>query len=347
MRTTGTKYGCNASGTRSICMKRSAMATIARSPRRKGGARRARSRRKTAMRPPASVPRNTGPAVSAGRSSSVGIRRPRPKPISTHAGTRYTYCLAPTRQAAAKATPSATKRYAPAFGTPSGGRRNAAPMARSTAPPRMPRRGAIGVAARLSVRELVRGEVPRILALEELRVLESGARIEDHDLFVLADPAVTAQLRRCGDRGSALGADEHPFGATGSLHRALDLRFADGDRDPARLAERFEHDEIAQRFRDPDPGSERVRIGPPLRFMSSFHERLDDRGAPLRLRGNEARTLGIEPSDRAQLIERLPHPDETNASAGRVHDHVGQTPAELLRQLEPHRLLALDAIRLP
>jgi hypothetical protein len=116
----------------------------ARIPARRSGARRIGARMKTATTPPASVPRKTGPAVSGGRFNAAGITRPSPNPMRTHAGTRYTYCPAPTHQAAANAMPRATKRYAPAFGTPSGGSRKAPPIARRTAPPRTPRRDGRG-----------------------------------------------------------------------------------------------------------------------------------------------------------------------------------------------------------
>src|SRR5437773_2647684 len=256
MRTAGTKYGCNASGTRSICRKRSASATTAMIPARKSGARRSGASKKTATRPPASVPRNTGPAVSAGRPSSAGSARPRPNPMSTHAGIRYTYCRrAPTHQATANAIPSATNRYAPAFGTPSGGSKNAPPIARRTAPPSTPRR-CVGAGARSFIRERVRVEVPRRVALEELGVFQPGARVEDDDLVVLADPPIAPQLRGARDRRASLGADEHPFRSAGGPHRLRDLSLADRDRDPVRLAERFENDEVTESLRYADARGE-------------------------------------------------------------------------------------------
>ena len=49
---------------------------------------------------------------------------------------------------------------------------------------------------------------------------------------------------------------------------------------------------------------------------------------------------------RLEFVECLPHADQAGAAAGRVEDDVGQPPAELLGELEAHRLLALDAVRL-
>ena len=54
--------------------------------------------------------------------------------------------------------------------------------------------GAMAVAGRLLTGKLVRIEVARLRALKELRVLEPGAGVEDHDPFVLADPSLSAQL---------------------------------------------------------------------------------------------------------------------------------------------------------
>ena len=51
-------------------------------------------------------------------------------------------------------------------------------------------------------------------------------------------------------------------------------------------------------------------------------------------------------ADGLQLGEGLPHADQPGAAAGRIEDHVGQVPAELLGQFQPHRLLAFDPIRL-
>src|SRR6185503_12473585 len=65
------------------------------------------------------------------------------------------------------------------------------------------------------------------------------------------------------------------------------------------------------------------------------------------LGGYEARhVVAGDPSDLAELLESLPHADEANATAGRIDDDVGQLPFELLGELEAHRLLPLDAVRL-
>ena len=70
------------------------------------------------------------------------------------------------------------------------------------------------------------------------------------------------------------------------------------------------------------------------------------RRAARRLHRDHARALGADEADLLQLVERLPHADQAGAAAGRVEDHVGHVPAELLGEFQAHRLLALDAVRL-
>ncbi len=56
--------------------------------------------------------------------------------------------------------------------------------------------------------------------------------------------------------------------------------------------------------------------------------------------------FAADEADGLELGERLPHADQPGAAAGRIEDDVRHLPAELLGELEPHRLLALDPIRL-
>src|SRR5207237_10405849 len=91
---------------------------------------------------------------------------------------------------------------------------------------------------------------------------------------------------------------------------------------------------------------ERARLGPWIRLLAALLERLHDRRAAVRLRRHESWTLPVDPADRGELVERLPHSDETDPAAGRIDDHVGKAPPQLFRELEAHRRLALDAERL-
>src|SRR5262249_30652573 len=53
-----------------------------------------------------------------------------------------------------------------------------------------------------------------------------------------------------------------------------------------------------------------------------------------------------DPAELLELVEDLPHADDADAAAGGIDDRVGNLPAELLDDLDAHRLLALDAIGL-
>src|SRR5450759_5850430 len=56
------------------------------------------------------------------------------------------------------------------------------------------------------------------------------------------------------------------------------------------------------------------------------------------------RDVAREPTAVAHLGEHLPHADQARAAAGGI-DHVRrQCPAQLLGELEAHRLLPLDAV---
>ena len=86
--------------------------------------------------------------------------------------------------------------------------------------------------------------------------------------------------------------------------------------------------------------SQRVRV------LVALLEGAHHRRAAGRLHRDHARALLADEADRLEFGERLPHADQAGAAAGRIEDHVGHLPAELLGELEPHRLLALDPVRL-
>src|SRR5689334_1391655 len=73
-------------------------------------------------------------------------------------------------------------------------------------------------------------------------------------------------------------------------------------------------------------------------------ERPDDWRTAFGLHRDHAGAPPVDPSDRLHFGERLPHPDHAGAAAGRIDDPVGEPPLQLLGNLEPHRLLAFDAV---
>src|SRR4029077_1008527 len=281
---------------------------------------------------------------------------PRPNPIIVDAGTRYTNWWVPATYASANAMPRNRNRYAPASLAPRACMSTPNPTARRTAPPRMPRPPVI---PRMVGRSLVgdltlepgqrdaRREMVRRIALQRFRVFEPAAGVDDEDVLVRVDEALHRELMRTLERGGALGTHEEPFAHRGESHHRGDLVVGHLDRDAARLAEDPQHQEIAEGLGHPDAGGERRRIGPRLRLELVGVERLDDRRAPARLHRDEPRELVVlHPADLAQLLGRLPHADEPAPATGRIDDHVGKGPAGLLSDLEAHRLLAFDAVRL-
>src|ERR1700716_3497647 len=116
--------------------------------------------------------------------------------------------------------PRNRNRYAPASVAPSACMSTPNPTASRTAPPRMPRppvrprtlgaslrgRQALEPRHRLARREADRGG-----ALQRFGVLEPAAGVDDEHVFVRVDESLFRELVRTGDRGGALGTDEHPF----------------------------------------------------------------------------------------------------------------------------------------
>ena len=72
---------------------------------------------------------------------------------------------------------------------------------------------------------------------------------------------------------------------------------------------------------------------------------LDDGRTPFGLHRDHFGAGAADPAERLKLVERLPHPDQAGAATGRVENRVGQGPAELFGQFQPHRFLALDPVR--
>src|SRR5438477_607651 len=99
------------------------------------------------------------------------------------------------------------------------------------------------------------------------------------------------------------------------------------------------------------PGRRRGRVCCNERQSSDLCRQLSarerTRRASGRLRRHEPRSrIRAQEADLAQLVERLPHADEADTAASRIHDDVRQFPAELLSEFEAHRLLSLDPVRL-
>src|ERR1019366_8031334 len=51
----------------------------------------------------------------------------------------------------------------------------------------------------------------------------------------------------------------------------------------------------------------------------------------------------LDPSQLLHFLERFPHPDQPDSTAGGIENRVRQTPAHLFRDFVPHGFLAFDA----
>src|SRR6185436_5023208 len=99
--------------------------------------------------------------------------------------------------------------------------------------------------------------------------------------------------------------------------------------------------------RNPEASRHRLWIGPRFSLLRSAFKGLHHRCAAGRLDGEEPRHGVLDPAGVAQLLKRLPHSDQTGATARRVDDGLGEAPPELLGELDAHRFLAFDPVRLP
>src|ERR1051326_3359087 len=83
-------------------------------------------------------------------------------------------------------------------------------------------------------------------------------------------------------------------------------------------------------------------------FLFPSREGPNDRRAALGLGNDHLRQcpLGLEPSPPPHFRKDLPHADETRPAASWINNVSRESPSQLLRDLDSHRLLAFDAIRL-
>ena len=165
-------------------------------------------------------------------------------------------------------------------------------------------------------------------------------------MLLLPDPAVVAEVPGRDQAGGALRADPGALrrGERGELGE--DLLVGDGDGGAARLAHGAQHQEVAERLRHVDPEGDRVGALDQGALLEAGVEGVHDRAAARRLHRDQPRQPLPDPAQLAHLQHRLVDADQADAATGRVEDHVGHPPAELLRDLVAHRLLALDAVGL-
>ena len=177
-------------------------------------------------------------------------------------------------------------------------------------------------------------------------ILKARGAIEQHHAITFADAAVGEALLVGGIGRSAFGAQQQALFARDIVECSGNLLVGDCDGKTLALAHRAQNEKISDRLRHANPRSNRVRILPARRVLDAVLEGPHHRCAALRLHRDHARALRADEADGLELGKSLPHADQAGAAAGRIEDHVGHVPAELLGKLQPHRLLALDAVGL-
>src|SRR5262249_49777749 len=178
------------------------------------------------------------------------------------------------------------------------------------------------------------------------RILDPCPR-EDHDhAMSRLDLARLFHLAESGERGRRFGTGPDALEPGEEPLRLDDGALAHRVWMAARLAHDAQH--LASRERPGHAQPWRVGDGilPEARGLRLVRPRLHEGGAALRLHGNEARLRRLDPAQRGQLLESLPDPYEAGAAARGIHENVRDIPPELLAELEPHRLLALETVGL-
>src|SRR6266478_5267626 len=178
------------------------------------------------------------------------------------------------------------------------------------------------------------------------RIFEAGRAIEQYRALVAADAPVGEALLISRIGGAPFGANQEAFVPRDLVYGVGDgfVRHRNGE--AIAFAHGPQDQEIPDRLRNPDAAGDGVGILEARRMLHAGLERPHHRGAAGGLHGDHAGTFGADEADRFTFRKGLPHADQPGAAAGRIEDRVGQLPAQLLGELQPHGLLALDAIGL-
>src|ERR1041385_8449930 len=173
------------------------------------------------------------------------------------------------------------------------------------------------------------------------------ARIEKDDSLLRSQHTSFPEQPGRRDRSAAFRREINALEPAAFARLAGEVLVVDHDRAAAALAQRAEHEPVAERPGHPEAAGDGPGIGPRIAMVGAGLERLDDGGAAFGLDREHPRQPAFDPSRGAELLEDLPHPDEAGAAAGGIQDRVRQRPAEALRDLEAEGLLPFDPVRLP
>src|SRR5580704_18973759 len=204
----------------------------------------------------------------------------------------------------------------------------------------------IALISRLKLRKVDRRVAIQRAANWRQRIFQAGGAIKQHHLVAALDPAVGEALLIGRVSCRAFRAHQKSLLARNLVERFRYRLVGHRDGKTAALAHRAQDQKIADRLRHADAGSDGVRVLPARRVLLARLVGAHHRRAARGLHRDHARALVADEADRLHFGKRLPHADQAGAAAGRIEDDVGYGPAELLGELQAHRFLAFDAIRL-
>src|SRR6476659_10568484 len=169
------------------------------------------------------------------------------------------------------------------------------------------------------------------MAVVSFKVFDSRPSVKNDHASTRPDfPSQAKQFQSC-KTSRAFGTDKETFVSSDLTRDAGHFFVVHGDRTAVGLAKNLQDQEIADRFWNPQAGSNRVRVGKFCGVFFSSLERANDRRATGSLHREHARPVFPDPAECFHFVERFPHPDETSAAAGWIKSHIRQLPVQLLR----------------
>jgi hypothetical protein len=183
--------------------------------------------------------------------------------------------------------------------------------------------------------------------LHRFRILLHRAGVEDHHPFIGFDPRLGAQLLQCANASRGFRTDRQALAPHPDLHPLANAGLFDRDGSATAGPHGVEDHEVTHRRRHANAAGDGSCVGEQLGEPLAAIERPHNWGTTIGLHGDHTGpACVVEPAEPFEFLKRLPHTDQSGATAGGVENDVGQGPTELLSQFQAHRLLPFDAVRL-
>src|SRR5262245_10822025 len=166
------------------------------------------------------------------------------------------------------------------------------------------------------------GQHGQVVDRHRVRVLHTGAGVEEHDPLPTGQPAAGPQVSNGGEAGGALRAQQQTLSLGVRAKLRQDLGVVDGDGRTAGLRDRVKDQLIAQWSGHRDTERDSPRVDPWLGAAGAGLEGPNDRRAAARLDRDEPGIRPGHPTERAHLGDRLVDADESDATAGGIDDDI-------------------------